>query len=104
MSPEVEALVALGPFPDSADTTEEELNRHEALLEAIATPVSDEEALALSRLFGPDDYFGLAFSLRRLVESAAGWPIWQALDGDDPWIRDLRDRAVNSGFVPPTQT
>lgn len=101
MRQEVDFLVALGPFPDSGNTTDEDVIHRESLLNAISIPVSDDEAISLVGLFGPDDYFGLAFSLRRLVESANGWPIWQALVGDDPWICDMRDRALNSGFVPP---
>jgi hypothetical protein len=101
MRPGVEALFALGPFPDSDSATGEDIERRLALLDGIPTPLTGKEAAALVRLFGPDDYFGLGFSLRRLIESADGWPIWDALEGDNPWIRDLRDRAINAGFEPP---
>jgi hypothetical protein len=101
LRPEIEALVRFGPFPHSDSATEGDVDGRSALLDSIPSPLTDEEAAALVRLFGPDDYFGLAFSLRRLVESAEGWPIWEAIQGESPWIRDLRQRAINSGFIPP---
>jgi hypothetical protein len=66
--------------------------------------LTDEEASALVPLFGPDDCFGLALSLRTIIESAEGWPIWGAIKGDSPWIDDLRDRATKAGFVRRRQT
>ena len=100
MRREVEELLALGPLPDSSSATEEDIDNRAALLDAIALPASDEEARVLVSVFGADDAFGLAFSVRRLVESAPGWPIWEVLEGDGPWIEDLRARAMNSGYIP----
>jgi hypothetical protein len=101
MRKEVEQLIGLGPLPDSDRATEEDLERRAALLESISPPVSDEEAMHLVGLFGPDDAFGLAFGVRRLVETAPCWPIWDAIVGESPWIEDLRERALNGGYRPP---
>ena len=92
--------MALGPLPVWDQTTEQEVDRRLAFLRAVALPVTDEEASSLIKLFGPDDYFGLGFLLRDLVESAPGWPLWKVMRGDNPWMRDVRGRAINSGFVP----
>lgn len=97
----IERIVALGPMSDDVAATVEEVELWEALLRAAPDPVTDEEAVALVGCFGNDDYFGLAFWIRHLVETAPGWPIWDALTGDGPWDRDLIDRARNSGFLPP---
>ncbi|MDB6032726.1 MAG: hypothetical protein JWM16_3064, partial [Verrucomicrobiales bacterium] len=35
--------------------------------------------LALVKVFGPDDYYGLAWSLLHLIESAPGWPLADCL-------------------------
>jgi hypothetical protein len=79
----------------------EEVDARGALIDRVIPPISDDEARALVGIVGPDDLFGLAFSIRRLVETAPGWPIWEALEGPSPWISDLRERALNSGFRPP---
>jgi hypothetical protein len=97
----VENLVARGRLPDSRGASESEVDSWGTLVDAISMPISDDEAKVLVGLLGPDDYFGLAFSLRRLIETAPGWPIWDVLEGTSPWIDDLRQRAINSGFVPP---
>jgi hypothetical protein len=103
MRPEVSALISGGPMPDSDDASDEDVQHRIDLFESIALPASDAEARALVTLFGPDDYFGLSFSLRRLIESAPSWPIWDALHGEDAWIVDLRRRAINSGYEPPAE-
>jgi hypothetical protein len=97
----IERIVALGRMPDSTAATVEEVERWEALLATAPDPVTDEEAIALVSVFGSDDFFGLAFSIRHLVETAPGWPIWETLTGDGPWDSDLIDRARNSGYRRP---
>jgi hypothetical protein len=60
--------------------------------------VSGEEAGALARLFGPDDCFGLAWTLVHLIESAPEYldhlPVHE-----NEWISRLRATA-NSGTYP----
>jgi hypothetical protein len=96
MRPEVQELVAMGPLPDSASAAGDmmKLEEYGRLLDAISKPVSDEEAEALVRLFGPDDGFGLAWTLVHLIESAPGWPFVDRLPAvDNEWIALLRDRS-----------
>jgi hypothetical protein len=94
--PEVRRLLAMGPLPDGATAAESRarLERRQRLLAAIKRPVSDEEAAALATLFGPDDCFGLAWSLVHLIESAPDWPHLHRLpDTGNQWIELLRARA-----------
>ncbi len=96
LRPEIARLLDMGPLPDSAtaagDSTR--LEGYQRLIEGIERPVSDEEAQALAALFGPDDCFGLAWSLVHLIESSPGWPsVDRSPDADNEWIRLLVDRA-----------
>lgn len=68
MRPEVQAFVADGPLPDW-DAHEDEIDRRAAQLEAIARPVTAQEATALITCFGPDDCYGVAWTLLHLVET-----------------------------------
>ncbi|MFJ6426995.1 hypothetical protein [Streptomyces hydrogenans] len=68
---EVEDLVNAGQFP-SEEATEEQVTETQRLLERITRPVSDEEAQALATIFGPDDCFGLSWTLLHLIETAPG--------------------------------
>jgi hypothetical protein len=98
MREEVKALVALGQFPPEQGATPGVVERHQLALEAIARPVSDDEACALVNVFGPDDCFGLAWSLLHLIETAPGWPIKIAIAEAKPlWAEELKDRCVRGG-------
>ena len=70
----VQELLSLGELPESARAEEQSLDRWIAALNAINPPVTDEEALALAELFGPDECFGVAWSLLHLIETAPGHP------------------------------
>ena len=95
MQQAISALVGLGPLPGSATATVPAMQALEEQLSKVQTPVTDREACALVKLFGPDDCFGLAWTLLHLVETAPGWPIEGALDGlAGEWIDRLRERAV----------
>lgn len=88
----VEDLIVAGPLP-SEDASEEEIAEAQRLLERIDPPVSDEEAQALARCFGPDNCYGLSWSLLHLIETApgarsAGYP----QNVDNPWVRLLAAR------------
>ncbi|WP_263101787.1 hypothetical protein [Kitasatospora sp. DSM 101779] len=100
MRPEVAAFVADGPLPDE-DAHEDEIDRRVRQLEAITRPVTAEEAARLAQCFGPDDCYGVAWTLLHLVESAPT-PVLTAEPGQDTneWHRRLRRRAVNAGLVP----
>ncbi|MFD7444472.1 hypothetical protein [Streptomyces sp. NPDC059909] len=71
MRPEVQAFVADGPLPDW-DASEEEIERRDKQLRAISRPVTAEEALALAACFGPDDCYGVAWTLVHLIETSPG--------------------------------
>lgn len=91
---EVEDLVALGPLPDES-AEEDQLATHQTLLCKIAPPVSDEEAALLLELFGPDDCYGLAWTLLHLIESASGGlPLTaEPSNGDTQWLHLLWERS-----------
>lgn len=94
MQPAISALLGLGPLPSSAMASVPAMQAFETQLSKVKTPVKDEEACALVKLFGPDDCFGLAWTLLHLIETAPGWPVEGALDGlAGEWIDRLRDRA-----------
>lgn len=91
---EVREFVNLGPLPD-ASADEQVIAEHEAHLHAIVSPVTDDEAALLIRSFGPDDCYGLAWTLLHLIESAPGGaPIAvEPDDTDNEWIRRLWARS-----------
>ena len=97
MRPEVAELVALGPFPAEDAASDEDVERREALVRGITPPLTDEEARAMVTLFGPDDFYGGAWTLLHLIETAPGWPLEDALlNEDNEWIRRLRKRLQNA--------
>jgi hypothetical protein len=93
----VQDFVKLGPLPD-ASASEETIATHQALLTRITGPLSDEEASALVACFGPDDCYGLAWTLLHLVESAPGGiPIKEVPpDTANEWIKRLWARSHRS--------
>jgi hypothetical protein len=89
----IQELVKLGPLPPE-DAWDETVSEREQRINVIVRPVTTAEAAALTRCFGPDDCFGLAWTLVHLIESAPRSPVVS-----DPgpranrWIRLLWDRA-----------
>ncbi|MFF3613563.1 hypothetical protein [Streptomyces sp. NPDC002580] len=71
MRPEVQRFVAEGPLP-GWDGSEAEIDRRYRQLKEIARPVTAEEAAALTACFGPDDCYGVAWTLVHLVETGPG--------------------------------
>jgi hypothetical protein len=100
--PEVRELVALGALPaeDVAEQQDLEHREHrERLVRAITRPVTDDEARALLAVFGPDDCYGVAWTVLHLIETAPGWPLEDALRDDrggNEWILLLQQRIANS--------
>lgn len=89
-------FLAAGPLPDE-DQSAEAVQRSQDLLERIEAPVTDEEAAALLAGFGPDDCYGLAWTLLHLIETApsaqtAEYPP----DSESPWVQLLRRRVENA--------
>jgi hypothetical protein len=99
MRPEVLGLIALGSLPQEQGALPEQIAKYQAALQSVVAPLSDEEARAMSVLFGDDGCFGLAWSLLHLLETAPGWPLTDALNNTNEWIVRLRDRAVSGGML-----
>lgn len=111
MQEAVVKLVELGPMPQTAGV---DINRvdpfkiklYEQLLTEIHTPVTDEEAVALLSMFGPDDCFGMSWSLVHIIETAPGWlTIGSTLPADDErdGIQCLRIGISNHFALHPNQ-
>lgn len=95
---EVSELVKLGAFPPSRGVDLVIIKRQQELLQRITPPVSDDEARELVKLFGPDDYYGLAWTVLHLVEAAPQWPLADCLTGrSNEWIDRLRARVGKKG-------
>lgn len=96
MRPEVQAFVADGPLP-GWDADEDEIDRRVKQLEAISEPVTTDEAQALAGCFGPDDCYGVAWTLLHLIETGPGpLPAVQLPGPDtDEWQHTLWNRWGN---------
>lgn len=96
MQQAVRKLESLGPLPSENDASVELLERWEAALNSIKTPVTDEEAETLCGFFGPDLCFGLGWTLLHIVETAPGWLSDEALSrAPAEWAERLRTRYQN---------
>jgi hypothetical protein len=103
---EVIELGKLGPLPSSNVVLRGNLQglvgKYADLISSIQNPVTDEEARVLVTIFGPDDCFGMEWSLVGLVESAPGWPLEECLqDTSNEWIQLLRTRVEKATRRPP---
>lgn len=98
---EIENLNTLGPLPSEDDADVVLLKEYDKLYRAIISPITDQEARILVRLFGPDGCFGLASSILHLIETAPGWPLEDCLtDLNNEWIVELRNRCIRGGRLP----
>lgn len=90
--PEVEDLVRAGRLPNE-DAPVDDVVRAQRLLEAVVAPVSDDEAQALLSVFGPDDCFGLSWTLVHLIETAPNSSTADySAHADDEWVQLLLQR------------
>src|SRR6185437_15835490 len=99
MRQEVRALLELGPMPSEDGATNEQVNAYGKLTERLTKPVSDDEARALIQILPrgqSGSYFGLAWSVLHLIESAPHWPLLDSIQGDTEWIQRLRERIANA--------
>lgn len=97
--PEVVELVKLGPFPESEGVKLDVITRQERLLREITPPVTNAEARELIQLFGPDDYFGCAWTMLHLIETTPNWPLMDCLSNvSNEWIDRLKRRAAGMDF------
>ena len=86
-------------MPSDGDDPPEVVGAHEDALHAIPRPVTDKEAAALLGVFHPDGStsFGLAETLVVLIETAPGWPDYDALARHrGEYIDYLRARAATT--------
>jgi hypothetical protein len=95
--PEVRRFVDHGPLPSEDEATEEEVTARHSELAAIAKPVSAEEAAELLKGFGPDDAFGVAWTLLHLIETAPSSPVrtQPAIEANE-WVRLLWHRGAGA--------
>lgn len=99
MRQEVRALLELGPMPSEHGATIEQVNAYGELIERLTKPVSDDEARALIQILPQgqsSSYFGLAWAVLHLIESAPRWPLMDSMQGDTEWILRLRERMANA--------
>lgn len=90
---EVASFLAIAPLPASKHADQEHLERLTDLLMKIEAPVSREEAIRLATAFGPDECFGLAWTLIHLIETAPGGaPLDVIPESDNEWILLLQER------------
>ncbi|MFE3682239.1 hypothetical protein ACFXPM_03245 [Streptomyces sp. NPDC059095] len=94
MRPEVRVFVADGPLPDWDTDDDEEIDRRAKQIEAISRPVTVEEAHALATCFGPDDCYGVAWSLVHLIETGPGPvpPVTRPGPSSSVWQQTLWNR------------
>lgn len=94
MQTAVEELKKLGKLPSEVNFEIPMLERYQQLLDAIQQPISDADAVELIQIFGPDDCFGLSWTLVHIIETAPGWPIKEIIEtGSDEWSHVLKIRA-----------
>ena len=92
-------FLAAGPLPDE-DQPVEAIERAEELLDRIEAPVTSEEAMALLAGFGPDNCYGLAWTLLHLIETAPGAPTFEyPADAENEWVQRLRGRVANARLI-----
>lgn len=88
-------ILATGQLPDLHNSTYDEIQRAEDLLNQMEKekPVTGEKAAALVTVFGPDDCFGLAWTLLHIMETAPGVGADEYLaHSDNYWVHMLRNR------------
>ena len=96
---EVEEFARLGPLPPISASAEA-IQKHQIALLAIRGPLSAEEAELLLASFGPDDCYGLAWTLVHLIESAAGMGQFDTPGSSaNEWWRRLWERRQRKGPV-----
>lgn len=95
MRNEVRELIELGPMPPEEMAEVEIVEMYQKLLHKIRPPLTKMEAERLTSLFGSDSFYGLAWTLVSLIESAPEWHRRVNLpDSENEWIQLLRNRAA----------
>jgi hypothetical protein len=92
-------LIALGPLPSEVAASVDQVLSYQLLIEQISPPLEDDEAKDLLGIFGPDDFFGLGWTLLHLIETAPNSPVTSMpSDSANEWVhriwrREQRGRA-----------
>lgn len=93
---EIEDLAVAGPLPSEDSATQKRLEVLDQLLEQVVPPVTDGEAQTLLSLFGPDDCFGMAWTVLHLIETA---PSSRTADysrfSENEWVMVLEERQTS---------
>ncbi|WP_157489092.1 hypothetical protein [Pseudofrankia sp. DC12] len=98
---EIREFVEAGGLP-SGEAGVDEIRIRQEMLSRIPGPVSNEEASLLVDAFGPDDCYGLAWSLLHLIETAPGDLKFDDLrESGNVWVRRLMDRAEIARHLEP---
>jgi hypothetical protein len=98
MREEVYELLKLGPMPMEETALVETVEIYQRLIHQINPPLSNSEAEALLSLFGSDSFYGLAWTVVSLIETAPGWPRSIELpDSDNEWVQLLKRRGAGKG-------
>lgn len=95
--PEVQTFVDAGPLPHE-DADVEDIKQRQEQLEAISKPVTADEAALLVHTFGPDELYGIAWSLLHLIETAPESPVTEQPARDaNSFVQQLWARHQNTG-------
>ncbi|MFJ9360804.1 hypothetical protein [Streptomyces mirabilis] len=90
----------MAPLP-GWDASEEEIERQDGQLRVISRPVTGEEAKALVPCFGPDDCYGVAWTLLHLIETDPNPALTSPPAAEtNGWHRTLWKRIVHGGLAP----
>jgi hypothetical protein len=90
----VKEMLRLGPMPAETAADVKTVEQWEKLLHQIQPLVSKHEAEALLIVFGPDSFFGLAWTLVNLIETVPGWHSTVSIpESKNEWIQLLKIRA-----------
>lgn len=94
----VRKLVSMGPLPDSASATEQQLKDIEDALNSITPPVTRGEAEMLMACFGKgeDTCYGLAWALLHLIETAGEMLSAPPPPDANEWVRYMWTRIENA--------
>ena len=90
----IEKLKKLGPMPSEYSVDVEVVNKYEGLIHQIRTPLKDSEVEILIGLFGPDSFYGLAWTVVSLIETAPNWIMKVSrINSENEWVQILKSRA-----------
>ena len=96
---DIDDLLNSSPLPSSEEATESQLKEIHRVIELIAEPVTDDDAIILLDSFGPDECFGLAWPLIHLIETSPNWPNLLELSWRNGYCIDLlKARCRASGY------